>query len=125
MKKKERPEKRRRTDEELSRAADSQLKRYIAKAALEAAEKEPEVRRQMIAKTFGYHIPDETEKSFNELVAYIDKKAIDQALNNPLSKFSRINRELGRLIKIRTRIRAFHPNAEQHVLMIAPEIFSV
>ena len=78
MKKKQRPEKRRQTDEELSRAADAKLKRYIAKAALEWAEKEPEVRRQMVAQTFGYNIPDETEKRYSELVAYIDKLAIER-----------------------------------------------
>lgn len=78
MKKKQGPEKRRPTAEEMSRAADAKLQRYIAKAALEWAEREPEVRRQMIAKTFGYNIPDETEKRFSELVAYIDKLAIER-----------------------------------------------
>ncbi len=55
----------------------------------------------------------------------ISCEAITEALNDPLSKISRINRELGRLIKMRTSIRAFHPNAYQKVLTPAKEIFSV
>jgi sucrose phosphorylase len=39
----------------------------------------------------------------------IDAKAISDALADPLSKLSRIGRELGRLIAIRTKQRAFHP----------------
>ena len=78
MKKKQRLEKRRRTDEELSRAADAKLERYIANSAIEWASREPDVRRQMVAQTFGYHIPNETEKRFSELVAYIDKRAIER-----------------------------------------------
>ncbi len=55
----------------------------------------------------------------------IDHRAITEALNDPLSKLSRINREFGRLITIRTRQRAFHPNGMQRVLALAPEIFAV
>ncbi|MBW2317410.1 MAG: sugar phosphorylase [Deltaproteobacteria bacterium] len=55
----------------------------------------------------------------------IDAKAITEALEDPLSKISRINRELGRLITIRTNQRAFHPNAPHRVLMISPNVFSV
>ena len=55
----------------------------------------------------------------------ISYKAIMEALQDPLSKISRINRELGRLIRIRTKQKAFHPNGEQHVLMLSPDIFAV
>ena len=55
----------------------------------------------------------------------IDDKAITEALMDPFSKVSRINRELGRLITIRTRKSAFHPFGEQKILNIAPEIFSI
>jgi sucrose phosphorylase len=55
----------------------------------------------------------------------IDEDAIYRALNNPFSKISRINRELGRLISIRTRQKAFHPNASQRVLMLCPQVFSL
>ena len=44
---------------------------------------------------------------------------------SPFSKISRINRELGRLITIRTKQPGFHPNGDQHVLMISPDIFAV
>ena len=55
----------------------------------------------------------------------IDSKLITEALKDPFSKISRINRELGRLITIRTKQPGFHPNGDQHVLMISPDIFAV
>lgn len=55
----------------------------------------------------------------------IDSAAINDALKDPISKVSRINRELGRLISIRTKQPAFHPNGNQKVLMLSPEVFSV
>jgi len=55
----------------------------------------------------------------------IDGKLITEALEDPLSKISRISRELGRLIAIRARKRAFHPNGKQQILQLAPEVFAV
>jgi sucrose phosphorylase len=55
----------------------------------------------------------------------IDARAISEKLHDPLSKFSRINREFGRLINIRTRRRAFHPNGDQRILMLSPRVFTV
>ncbi len=55
----------------------------------------------------------------------IDEKLIYDALSDPLSKISRINRELGRLITLRTKQRAFHPNGDQKILLISPKIFSL
>ncbi len=55
----------------------------------------------------------------------IKEDLINQALADPLSKISRINRELGRLITLRTQEKAFHPNASQRVLNISPKVFSV
>ena len=46
-------------------------------------------------------------------------------MNYPHTKKSRINRELGKLIKIRTEKRAFHPNGGQHVLVVSPDVFTV
>ena len=57
--------------------------------------------------------------------AVIDGEAINEALRDPFSKVSRINRELGRLITIRTQKRAFHPYGGQKILDIAPEIFAL
>ena len=65
----------------------------------------------------------ESNRDINRTV--IDAAAITDALNDPLSKISRINRELGRLIAIRTAQRAFHPNGAQHILETSPEIFAV
>ena len=81
--KKKRTEKRRPTDEEMSRADDAKLKRYITKSALQWAERDPEVKRQMIVQTFGYKLPDQTEKRRQELVAYIDEIAIRRINEDP------------------------------------------
>lgn len=76
--KKKRIEKRRPTDEEMSRAADTKLKRYITRSALEWADRDPEIKRQMVAQTFGYKLPDQAEKKQRELIAYIDELAIQK-----------------------------------------------
>ncbi len=55
----------------------------------------------------------------------IDEELIHRALQDPLSKVSRISRELGRLLAIRTRQSAFSPHADQKVLCLAPQLFSV
>jgi sucrose phosphorylase len=55
----------------------------------------------------------------------IDSKAITRALKEPLTKVSRINREFGRIITLRTKERAFHPNGQQKVLRLSPQIFAI
>jgi glucosylglycerate phosphorylase len=55
----------------------------------------------------------------------IDENLILEALGDPLSKVSRISRELGRLLLIRTAQPAFHPNADQKILYLAPQLFAV
>ena len=65
----------------------------------------------------------ESKRDINRTV--IDGKAITEALQDPLSKLSRISREFGRLIAIRTKKRAFHPNGDQQVLMISSDIFAI
>lgn len=64
-----------------------------------------------------------SKRAINRTV--INGKTVLEALQDPYSKISRINRELGRLIAIRTRQRAFHPNGGQRVLDISKEIFAV
>jgi len=76
--KKKRSEKRQLTDEEISRAADAKLKRFITRSAVEWADRDPEVKRQMVAQTFGYKLPDQAEKRQRELIAYIDELAIQR-----------------------------------------------
>jgi glycosidase len=55
----------------------------------------------------------------------IDEQEISFALGDGLSKISRINREFGRLIDIRTKHKAFHPNSTQQVLKNSKNIFTV
>ena len=64
-----------------------------------------------------------TKRDINRTV--IDAEAITNALKDPFSKVSRINRELGRLITIRTKQSAFHPNGGQRILMLSRSVFSV
>jgi len=55
----------------------------------------------------------------------IDYRAITHTLKDPLSKIFLINRELGKLITLRTEQRAFHPNGYQRILSLTPYIFTV
>lgn len=57
--------------------------------------------------------------------AVIDDEAITKALEDPFSKISRINRELGRLLAIRTKKRAFHPLGGQKIINISPQVFAL
>ncbi len=63
----------------------------------------------------------QSNRAINRTV--ISRGALDEALKDPFSKVSRINRELGRLLVLRTEIRAFHPNGPQRVLDLSPSIF--
>ena len=64
-----------------------------------------------------------SKRAINRTV--IESKAITESLKDPLSRVSCINRELGRFITIRAQQRAFHPNGDQRILMISPDIFTV
>ena len=83
IKRKKRHEKRRATVEDMSRAADAKLQRYIASSAIKLADEEPEIRREMVAKTFNFHIPSQTEKAHNELHVFIDNLAIKMLKEDP------------------------------------------
>ncbi|MDY6935836.1 MAG: sugar phosphorylase [Spirochaetota bacterium] len=65
----------------------------------------------------------QSKRDINRTV--ISYRAITEAMNDPFSKISRINRELGRLISIRTKKRAFHPNGDQHILDLSSDIFAL
>ena len=55
----------------------------------------------------------------------VDVDSIIESMNNPSSKKSLINRDLGKLIGIRIKKRAFHPNGNQQILMISQSVFAV
>ncbi|HON00446.1 MAG TPA: sugar phosphorylase [Acidobacteriota bacterium] len=55
----------------------------------------------------------------------IDVESLEAALRDPFSKVSRIGRQLGRLLRLRTQQPAFHPNGGQQVLDLDPRVFAV
>jgi len=55
----------------------------------------------------------------------IDEKDITESLKDPHSKLSQIRSEFGRIMEIRVKESAFHPNGEQYTLAFSPAIFSV
>jgi len=57
--------------------------------------------------------------------ARVDGTLLLKNLAEPGSKMNLINDQLGRLLDMRVRHRAFHPNGEQRVLALAPGIFAV
>jgi sucrose phosphorylase len=78
---------------------------------------------------FGTHNDHEAVENTNRKRAVnrtvVDADSIMESMNYPHSKKSRINRDLGRLIEIRTKKQAFHPNGDQKILMISPFVFTV
>ena len=54
---------------------------------------------------------------------FIDAPALYRNLADPASKVARINKELGRLLRIRTDARVFHPQGPQRVLDSSPRVF--
>ncbi|NET33207.1 MAG: sugar phosphorylase [Cyanothece sp. SIO1E1] len=55
----------------------------------------------------------------------VDQQDLVEALKDPKSKLSYIARRLGRLLQVRVQQSAFHPNGEQRILMISPDVFTV
>ncbi len=55
----------------------------------------------------------------------IDSKVVDEGLKNPKFKISLLRLFNSKIGLIRTRNRAFHPNGNQSVLMISPDVFTV
>lgn len=68
-------------------------------------------------------LSNQSNRDINRTV--LDAEAIKKELEDPLSKISRISRELGRLIIIRTRKRAFHPNSGQKILKLSNDVFAL
>ncbi|MFE4106364.1 alpha-amylase family glycosyl hydrolase [Almyronema epifaneia] len=50
---------------------------------------------------------------------------IIKAIADPQSKLSHLMQQLGRLLEIRVRQPAFHPNGAQRILALGPEVFAV
>jgi len=57
--------------------------------------------------------------------ARVDEHYIQRMLSEPGSKLCLIRDELGRLLDMRVRHKAFHPNGEQKVLNLGPKVFAV
>ena len=55
----------------------------------------------------------------------VEEESLLEKLENPDSRLSQIARQLSWIGNIRVRQRAFHPNGDQRVLMISPDIFAV
>lgn len=68
-------------------------------------------------------ISNNLKRDINRTV--LDAEAIIKELEDPSSKISIISRELGRLIILRTRRKAFHPNSDQMVHMISSNVFAL
>ena len=54
----------------------------------------------------------------------LDEEELLAKLKDPDSKLSHIAYQLGRLVELRLRHRAFHPNGDQKVLMLSKDVFA-
>jgi len=57
--------------------------------------------------------------------AMVDRDFLARSLSDPLSKLSLIGDQLGRLLEMRVRHKAFHPNGEQRVPFLSSSVFAV
>ena len=64
-----------------------------------------------------------TKRDVNRSV--LDETRLEKELAQPGSKLHYINDQLGRLLEMRVRHRAFHPSGEQRVLPLAPSVFAL
>jgi sucrose phosphorylase len=112
-----------RPDEDLS----IQIKRFVASRAIAMVLKG--VPGIYLLSLFG------TENDIRGVTASGSKRAINRKvmsyqavcneLDNPNSKISLIERELGHIIAIRTEQNAFHPNGDQQILDLSPQVFAL
>ncbi len=68
-------------------------------------------------------IEEKSTRSINRKT--LNKKELLRSLENPETTTYHVTRELVKLIEIRKRQHAFHPNSPQKILKLADEIFSV
>jgi sucrose phosphorylase len=64
-----------------------------------------------------------TKRDVNRAV--LDGALLERNLAEPGTKLHHINDQLGRLLDMRVRHRAFHPNGGQEVLLLSPQVFAV
>ncbi|NIM91704.1 MAG: sugar phosphorylase [Candidatus Aminicenantes bacterium] len=104
-----------------------QIKRFIASRSIALViQGVPGIYLHSLFGTHNDHKAVEVTKrkrAINRTV--VDVNSIMRSMNYPRSKKSQINKSLGKLIEIRTKNRAFHPNGDQRVLMISPSVFTV
>ena len=55
----------------------------------------------------------------------IEETTLDRDLKLPSSKLSQLTKALGRLLEIRVRQKAFHPQGKQHIFNFSPQCFVV
>jgi sucrose phosphorylase len=55
----------------------------------------------------------------------LDEEKLLEKLKDPNSKLSHITYQLGRLVELRVRHRAFHPNVDQKVVLLSKDVFAV
>lgn len=104
-----------------------QVKRFIASRSIALVlQGVPGIYLHSLFGTHNDHeAVEDTQKKRAINRTIVDADSIMSSMNYPHTKKSRINRELGKLIKIRTEKRAFHPNGGQHVLVVSPDVFAV
>ena len=106
---------------------DLQIKRFLASRAIALVL--PGVPGIYLHSLFGSHGDHEAVEATSQKRdinrAIVDFSSLMKAMKNPRSKKYRINRALGKMIKIRTHHPAFHPNGPQKVLNLSKEVFAV
>jgi len=83
MGRKKKRKKRQLTDEQKFRKSDLKIKRYAEKALVELADKDPEIKRQLVCETYGIKLPDPYKEPERKLKALMDDLVVQRIENEP------------------------------------------
>ena len=104
-----------------------QIRRFIASRAIALVLRGvPGIYLHSLFGTHNDHAAVEATRE-NRVInrSIVDCRSIMRSMRHPRSKKYRINQMLGKMIHVRTRNRAFHPNGPQQILSLSASVFAV
>jgi glycosidase len=105
----------------------TQIKRFIASRAIALVlQGVPGIYLHSLFGTHNDHdAVDATRENRAINRTIVDCRSLMRSMKHPKSKKYRINQGLGKMIQVRTKHRAFHPNGPQKILSLSPQVFAV
>lgn len=103
-----------------------QIKRFLASRAIAIVLKGvPGIYLHSLFGTHNDHAAVEATRENRAINrTLVDFSSIMRSMNHPKSKKYRINQSFGKMITLRTKHGAFHPNGSQTILSLSPSVFA-